>query len=103
MRALYQYFADYASAQVTVLHGTKIYLATVDVCLKALANKVGGATRTLFNNKPLLGVIVDEHQRVPELSLHAFLVACPALLAVGDRCQDLESVSGGALVLPPLV
>ena len=40
---------------MTVLHGAKIYLATVDVCLTALANKVGGATRTLFNHKPLLG------------------------------------------------
>ena len=101
MLALYEYFDDYKRAQETVLDGTKIYLATVDICLKALANQVGGATKTLFNNRKHLGIIVDEYQRLPSISLHAFLAATPALLAVGDHCQELVSLQQGRVESHP--
>ena len=100
MRALYQYFDAYSAAQQVVL-GTKVYLATIDVCLKALAGYAGPTSKRLFKEKNLRGAIIDEFQRLPEFTGHAILSALPEAVFVGDWCQELPAPFSGILAHRP--
>ena len=73
LQALCPYSDAYAVAQHVFLLGTTVYLATIDVCLKASAGSAIPTSQRLFREKTLQGAMIDEFQRLPEVTVNAVL------------------------------
>ena len=95
MRALLQYVDAYTVAQHKLVLGTKVYLATVDVCLKALAGSARPTSKPMFREREEPSR--RHHRRVSEApGVHSKRDSL--CVASGDLCGRLvPKASGSAL------
>ncbi|MFN9943787.1 MAG: hypothetical protein ACK56I_30375, partial [bacterium] len=87
MWALFLYFNAYTVTQQELVLGTKVYLTTGDVCLKAWAGSAGPTSKLLFRERNLPGAVTDEFHKLPEFRTNAILSALPAAIFGGDWRQ----------------
>jgi hypothetical protein len=90
MDALWDSFLAWKAAEEAAIAAIKVLCCTVDVALKGFAKLANYPAKLLFRQRPARGAILDELQRVPDVSLIGLAAHVQTIVGIGDPGQRVS-------------